>query len=137
MKRLLFIVAAMFGCLVTLSAVEFQTYRPAQVQMSGYNPSALEVEDPEYQFTGTSVLHTGSYTVPVSALQTNAVFADEDASSLSGPRRIGGDHRPGYDPVEPPSNVPVGSTPWLLMALLALAYAARKTYRFYRSGTQD
>ena len=135
MKRLLFIVAAMFGCLVTLSAVEFQTYRPAQVQMSGYNPSALEVEDPEYQFTGTSVMHTGSYTVPVSALQTNTVFADEDASSLSGPRRIG--HRPTDNPGDPPSNVPVGSTPWLLMALLALTYAARKTYRYYRSGAQE
>ena len=137
MKRLLFIVAAMFGCLVTLSAVEFQTYRPAQVQMSGYNPSALEVEDPEYRFTGTSVLHTGSYTVPVSALQTNAVFADEDASSLSGPRRIGGDHRPDYDRDEPESAVPVGSTPWMLLIALSLAYAARKTYRFYRSGAQE
>lgn len=128
MKRLLFIVAAMFGCLVTLSAVEFQTYRPAQVQMSGYNPSALEVEDPEYQFTGTSVMHTGSYTVPVSALQTNSVFADEDASSLSSPRRISQrptDNR--TDPSEPPQ--PIGDTPWLLMALMLIGYISVKIWK--------
>jgi len=126
-KRLLFIVAAMFGCLVTLSAVEFQTYRPAQVQMSGYNPSTLEVEDPDFQFNGTSVLHTGSYTVPVSALQTNTVFADEDASSLSGPRRIGKPSDERDEPDAPPQ--PIGDTPWLLMTLMLIGYISVKIWK--------
>ena len=141
MKRFFFIVAAMLGCLATVSAVDFQTIQPTEAVMQGYNPQALNAEAPDFQFNGTSSMKVGSYTVPVAALDRDgATLAEYDPSS--GVRRIG--HRPDdSDPTvnptdpDPAPDMPVGNTPWLLMALMALGYIATRIYRTRNSGAQE
>ena len=128
MKRLLFIVVAIVGCLASLSAVDYQPYRPSQAQMQGYDANALNVQAPDYRFTGTSSMQTGSYTVPVAVLSADGASVVEETSVVKPTiRKIRDGNRPGYDEAdpeaeEPPS--PIGDAPWLLMALMALAYAA-------------
>lgn len=127
MKRLLFIVVAIVGCLASLFAVDYQPYRPSQAQMQGYDANALNVQAPDYRFTGTSSMQTGSYTVPVAVLSADGASVTEETSVVKpGVRKIGvrpsDDERTDPESPEPPS--PIGDAPWLLMALMALAYAA-------------
>lgn len=139
MKRLLFIMVAFCGCLA-LFAVEYKPYQPAQqAQIRGYNADALNAEAPTYQFNGTSSMMQGSYTVPVAVMDPEVMnmLEDPSSSSNSGPRRIS---RPGHDPGTPDTphpDVPVGNTPWLFMALMALGYIALRAFRTRNSGVQD
>jgi len=124
-KRLLFILVAIVGCLASLSAVEYQSYRPLQAQMQGYDANALNVQAPDYHFTGTSSMQTGSYTVPVAALSVDgASTTDETSVATPGMRKA--NHRPTDERTDPDSPQPIGDAPWLLMAMLALAYAAMR-----------
>ena len=126
MKRLLFILVAIVGCLASLSAVDYQPYRPSQAQMQGYDANALNVQAPDYHFTGTSSMQTGSYIVPVAALSVDgASTTDETSVATPGMRKA--NHRPTDDErTDPDSPQPIGDAPWLLMAMLALAYAAMR-----------
>lgn len=140
MKRLFFLLISFFGCLCTTLAVDYKPYQPAQqAQIKGYNANTLNATAPTYEFNGTSSMMQGSYTVPVAVMDPETMNMLEDPSnSSSNPRRIG--HRPGGDdPIDPTPapDMPVGNTPWLLMALMALLYVAIRSYRTRNSGAQD
>lgn len=139
MKRFFFLTMSLFVCLSIALAVDYKPYQPAQqAQIKGYNGNALNATAPTYEFNGTSSMVQGTYTVPVAVLDPETMTLMEDPSDQSGPRRIG--HRPGGDdPIDPTPtpDMPVGNTPWLWMALMALAYIAMRTYRTRNSGVQD
>ena len=144
MKRIFFLIISSFVCFSTTLAVDYKPYQPAQqAQIKGYNGNALNATAPTYQFNGTSSMMQGSYTVPVAAIDPETMNMLEDPSnSSSGPRRIG--HRPEDedpsvipDDPTPADDMPVGNTPWLWMALMALVYIAMRVYRTRNSGAQD
>lgn len=144
MKRLLLIIVAICGCLA-LFAVEYKPYQPAQqAQIKGYNANTLNATAPTYQFNGTSSMMQGSYTVPVAVMDVEVMdmLEDPSSSSKSGPRRIGTrpeDYDPDIRPDDPTpaDDMPVGNTPWLFMALMALGYIALRAFRTRNSGVQD
>ena len=143
MKRLMFILVTL--CLMAQYswAVEFNPYQPTETAIQGYNPDALNAQAPSFQFNGTS-MQTGSYTIPVAVLNyddathayvaTNPgrnihrVIIDGDDDDMPG----GGS---GGDPANPTTDtpLPVGDTPWLFFAFMALAYAAMRIYRLRKS----
>ena len=141
MKRFFFLTMSLFVCLSISLAVDYKPYQPAQqAQIKGYNDNALNATAPTYEFNGTSSMVQGSYTVPVAVLDPETMTLLEDpTNSSSNPRRIGHRPDPGVDPIDPTPtpDMSVGNTPWLWMALMALAYIAMRTYRTRNSGVQD
>lgn len=121
MRRLLLMISAFFLLIANSMAVDYQSYRPKEAAMQGYDKDALDAQAPVFQFSGTSAMQTGSYTVPVAALRAD-VSRDEpnDPTTPSGPRRIGG--RPDYDESDP-EQYPIGDAPWALMAIMMALYA--------------
>ena len=128
MKRLWFMITAFCLLPLSVSAVDYQPYRPSQAQMQGYDANALNAQAPDYQFGSTSAMTQGDYTVSFAASDVagGVTTVGEPSVVTSGPHRIGG--RPDYEE-EDPEMFPVGDTPWLWMLGMVALYAALRLRR--------
>lgn len=135
MKRYLLVIVAL-GCLMLAHAVDYQSYRPSQAQMQGYDANAINAQAPDYQFESTSSMTKGGYTVSFAAsdVRGGVTTLGEADGPKSGSRRVhrpGDDERTDPDSPEPPS--PIGDTPWWFMVLLAAAFVIVRVRKIYKA----
>ena len=79
-------------------------------------------------FHQSAPLTTGHFRTTVNALDHNGIAYSpgQSATASGGPRRAKRVEEDDHS--DDPFLIPVGDTPWILFALLALAYAFRKKY---------
>lgn len=161
MNRVLSILILLCAFVATTMAVDYQTYKPQSQQYQGAVYSTAEAAQGNVQNTQNTQNATFSstsayskqleenasrpvnpmvnvqtdrvYTIPVAATSITGGVTTEDGKVI---HRI---QRPGDDPVDPDPapDMPIGDTPWLWMALLALGYAAFRVYRVRNSDAKE
>ena len=158
MNRVLSILILLCAFVATTMAVDYQTYKPQSQQYQGAVYSTAEAAQGNVQNTQNATFSSTSayskqleenasrpvnpmvnvqtervYTIPVAATGITGGVTTEDGRVI---HRIS---RPEDDPTDPDPapDMPIGDTPWLWMALLALGYAAFRVYHVRNSDAKE
>lgn len=152
MKKIILIVLLSVAA-IGVNAVSYEVYKPAY--KSAYQDRSMQVgvtTAPSYTMQSTSSVNMSStrrtsnepmmntssgrfstYVPDVDNVSGQSYSPASSNHAPGGPRRVKGededDERETDDPGLPSNFVPITDTPWMIMALLALAYIAFIAYR--------
>ena len=130
------VLLVLFG---TMQATAVEYKNQYKVQRTMYNVQGIEA--PSVAFQSTS-----AYSVQWNQDEQQSVLNEDGTVNAEaygigraniGPRRAGNPGTPGDDEEEEGEQQPLGSTPWLLLLLLSLAYGVTKKVIIRKAGWTD